>query len=49
MNDIEIFLKKREKKGQHGLERYKTLPEDEKQKLVGYRKNYSKMEKIKTG
>ena len=34
-------------KCQYGHKRYKNLPEDEKQSLVGYRKNYSKMYKIK--
>ena len=40
----EIFLKKKEKKKQqYGRERYKTLSEDEKNKLVEYRKKYYKM------
>ena len=34
----------KEKKRQYGLERYKNLPEDEKQKLFEYRKKY-KMKK----
>ena len=32
-------MKKKKKKQQYGCERYKNLPEDEKQKLVEYRKN----------
>ena len=40
MKDIKIFLKKKKnKKRQYGRERYKNLLEDEKQKLVDYRKN----------
>ena len=36
---IKIFLKKKKKKKwQHGLERYKNLSEDKKQKLVEYKK-----------
>ena len=31
---------------QNGRERYKTLPEDEQQKLVEYRKKYYKMRTI---
>ena len=37
--------KKKEKKRQYGLERYKDLPLGEKQKLVEYRKKYHKMRK----
>ena len=33
------------KKRQQGRERYKNLSEDEKQKLVKYRKKYYKMRK----
>ena len=37
--DIKIFLKKKtEKKWQCGRKRYKNLSEDEKQKLLEYRK-----------
>ena len=44
MKDIKIFLKKKKKKKQqYGLERYKNLSEDEKQKLVEYRKKYYRM------
>ena len=40
MKDIKIFLKKKKKKKQqYGCECYKTLSEDEKNKLVVYRKN----------
>ena len=47
MNDIKVFLKKKkkEKKRQYGVERYKDLLLDEKQKLVEYRKKYHKMRK----
>ena len=41
MKDNKFFLKKKEKKKrQYCCERYKTLSEDEKQKLVKYRKKY---------
>ena len=40
VKDIKLFLKKKKKKKlQYGRERYKSLPEDEKQELVEYRKN----------
>ena len=40
MKDIKIFLKKKKnKKRQYGRERYKNVLEDEKQKLVDYKKN----------
>ena len=46
VKDINVFLrKKKKKKEQYGSERYKTLPEGEKQKLVEYRKKYYKMRK----
>ena len=46
VNNIGIFLKKKKnKKRQHGSESYKNLPEDEKQKLVEYRKIYYRMQK----
>ena len=41
MKDIKIFLKKKKKKSkkqQYSCERYKNLSEDEKQKLIEYRK-----------
>ena len=39
VKDIKMFLKKKKKKKQqYGRERYKNLSEDEKQKLVEYRK-----------
>ena len=41
MKDIKIFLKKKKKKKQqYGRECYKNLSEDEKQKLVEYRKKF---------
>ena len=43
MKDVKIFLQ--EKKPQYGCERYKNLSEDEKNKLVEYRKKYYKMRK----
>ena len=42
---MKVFLKKRKKKQQRGWEQYKNLPEDEKQKLVEYKKRYYKMTK----
>ena len=42
---ISLFKEEKEKKQQYGSERYKNLPEDEKQRLVGYRKKYYKMRK----
>ena len=43
----DVFLsfskEEKEKKRQYGHERYKNLPQDEKQKLVEYRKKYYKM------
>ena len=41
---MEVFLKKK-KMWQYGREQYKNLPEDEQQKIVEYRKKYSKMRK----
>ena len=39
VKDIKVFLKKKKKKKrQYGPERYEKLSEDEKQKLVAYRK-----------
>ena len=35
----------KEKKKQYGCDQHKSLPKDEKGRLVEYRKNYSKMEK----
>ena len=41
-----FFLKKKKKNNSSiGHERYKNLPEDEKQKLFEYRKQYYKMRK----
>ena len=46
VKDIKVFLKKKKKKEwQNGLEQYKSLQEDEKQKLAEYRKKYYKMRK----
>ena len=47
IKSIKFFLKKKKnKKRQYGLKRYKNFPEDEKQKLVESRKNI-KHRKIK--
>ena len=47
LRDIKFFLKmKRKIKRQYGCEQYKTVPEDEKQKLAEYRKKYYKTKKI---
>ena len=44
LNNVEIFLKKKKiKKRQHGRELYRSLSEDEKQRLVENRKNYSRI------
>ena len=43
VKDIKVFQKK--KKQQYGHERYKNLPENEKQKLFDYRKNTTKQTK----
>ena len=44
--NIKFFLKKKKKKKQqYGRECYKNPSEDEKQKLVEYRKKYYKMRK----
>ena len=46
VKDIKVFLRKKKKKEwQNGLEQYKSLQEDEKQKLAEYRKKYYKMRK----
>ena len=34
------------KKRRYVCERYRNIPQDEKQKLVEYRKNYFKMQKL---
>ena len=47
VKNIEIFLKKRKKKWKHGGKLYENLPNNEKQRLVEYRKNYCKMKKNK--
>ena len=41
-----ILKKKKKKKRQYGWERYKYLSEDEKQKLVEYRKDIKEWEKM---
>ena len=38
VKDIKIFPKKKQKKSDKNCERYKNLSEDEKNKLVEYRK-----------
>ena len=44
MKDLEILLKiKKTKKSQHGRERFKNLHGDEKQRLVEWKKKYSRM------
>ena len=46
VKDIKTFLKKTKKsKCQYGREHYKNLSENEKQKLVEYRKKYYRMRK----
>ena len=45
VKDIQIFLKKKKKKQIYGCEQNKNLPEDEKQKLVVYRKKMLQNEK----
>ena len=40
-----MCLKKKNLKRQYGSEKYKTLPEDKKQRLVEYRKNYYRKRK----
>ena len=43
---MKIFLEKKKKKEQqYGIERYKNLSENKKQKLVEYRKKYYRMGK----
>ena len=48
IRDIKFFLKKRKKKQEYGPEQYKNLSEDEKQRLVEYRKSYFEMQTNKT-
>ena len=40
LNNIGIFLKKKRTKHLYACERYRNLPEDDKQSLAEYRKNY---------
>ena len=49
MKDIDIFLKakKKKKKRENGSKWYKKLPENEKQRLVKYKKSIKKYGKIK--
>ena len=42
---IKNFLKKKNKKREYGHEQDKNISEDEKQKLVEYRKRYYEMQK----
>lgn len=42
---MKVFWKKKSKKWQHGRERYKYLPEDERQGHVEFRKIYYKIKK----
>ena len=43
--NTKMCLKKKILKQQYGSEKYKTLPEDKKQRLVEYRKNYYRKRK----
>ena len=43
VKDIKIFLRKNKKKPQYGCECFRNLSQDEKQKLVVYRKKYYRM------
>ena len=45
VKDVKIFLKKKNEKGEYGLTWYEKLSEDEKERLVEYRKRYYKMQK----
>ena len=45
MKDTKTFLKNKKKKWQYGCERYKTLLEDEKNKMVEESKKYYKIRK----
>ena len=46
MKGIKVFLKKKkDKRQQYGCKNYKILPENQKQKLVEYRKKHYKMRK----
>lgn len=47
VNKKEIFLKKRKQKHQYDRDRCKNIPEYEKQMLVEYLKNYSRIHKNK--
>ena len=50
VKDIKIFLKKKKKQKiirEYGREQYNNLPENEKQRLVEYKKRYYEMQKIK--
>ena len=42
------FWRRKNKKRQYGCQRYKNHPDNEKQRLVEYKKNVSKTHKIKT-
>ena len=45
MKDIKVSQKRKRRKQQYAFERSKNLPEDEKQKLIEYRKKSYKMKK----
>ena len=45
MKDSKVFLKKKKKMRQYACERYKNLPEDEKQKFFECRSIFHKMKK----
>ena len=45
---LALSVLEKNKKWQYGLEWYKSLSEDEKQRLVKYEKNIAKYGKIKT-
>ena len=45
MKDSKVFLKKKKKMQQYACERYKNLPEDEKQKFFECRSIFHKMTK----
>ena len=40
MKDLKIFVKKKKKKHQYVCNRYKNISEEEKQKLVDYRRKF---------
>ena len=46
MKDIKVFLRRKRREQQYSCEQYKNLPERKTQKLVEYRKNIIKREKM---